>query len=82
MGMKFTQKHGVARLRVALLDPDLVSDLVEVVIGEYVYELQFRGEKEDMASNHVPINMDNNPDNENEGNGNANGKSQQNNRDT
>uniref|UniRef100_K3ZCU6 CCHC-type domain-containing protein n=1 Tax=Setaria italica TaxID=4555 RepID=K3ZCU6_SETIT len=61
--MRFTKQHGVARLRVALLNPDLIPDLVEVVTGEYVYELQFRVETDGMANNPVPIDMDIDPEN-------------------
>ncbi|CAN6175788.1 unnamed protein product [Urochloa humidicola] len=60
--MKFTKQHGIARMRVAVLNPDLIPDLVEVLIGEYIYELQFRVEKEDLANNPIPINMDIEPD--------------------
>ena len=42
---KFTKKYGRARLKVVVLDPDLIPDLVDVVIGDFVYELQFRVEK-------------------------------------
>ena len=39
--MKFTSKTGRPRMKVAVLKPDLVPNLVDVVIGGYVYELQF-----------------------------------------
>jgi hypothetical protein len=44
--MKFTKKYGRARMKVAVLNPDLILDLVDVVIGDFVYELQFRVEKD------------------------------------
>lgn len=37
--MKFTKRFGRPRLRVAILSPELILDLVDVVIGEFVYEL-------------------------------------------
>jgi hypothetical protein len=42
---KFTKKFGRSRLKVAMLDPNLIPDLVDVVIGDFVYELQFRVEQ-------------------------------------
>jgi hypothetical protein len=43
--IKFTKKFGRSRLKVAMLDPNLIPDLVDVVIGDFVYELQFRVEQ-------------------------------------
>jgi hypothetical protein len=43
---KFTKKYGRARMKVAVLNPDLIPDLVDVVIGDFVCELQFRVEKD------------------------------------
>jgi len=43
---------------VAVLDPSLVSDLVDIVIGDFVYELQFRVENSDSESSPRPIDMD------------------------
>ena len=37
--MKFTDKFGRARLKVAVLDPSLIPNLVDVGIGEFIYEL-------------------------------------------
>jgi hypothetical protein len=54
---KFTKKFGQARLKVAVLNPDLIPDLVDVVIGEYIYELQFRVE-EGAGDDPQPIDMD------------------------
>lgn len=59
--MTFTKQHGIATLRVAILDPKLVPDVVEVVIGEHVYALQFRVEKADVANAPQPIDMDFDP---------------------
>jgi len=32
-------------MKVAVLDPSLIPNLVDVVIGDFVYELQFRVEE-------------------------------------
>jgi len=44
--IKFTKKFGMARMKVAVLNPDSIPEFVELVIGDYVYELQFRVERE------------------------------------
>jgi len=59
--MKFTKRFGRPRLRVAVLSPELISDLVDVVIGEFVYELQFRLETEEEENDPRLIDMDNQP---------------------
>lgn len=56
--MKFVKKHEMGRLLVAVLDPELVPDLVDIVIGDFVYELQFRVESEENGSIPQPIDMD------------------------
>ena len=55
---KFTKKNGRARLKVAVLNPDLIPDLVDVVIGDFVYELQFRVEKDMPDGESQVIDMD------------------------
>jgi hypothetical protein len=40
--MIFTRQYNRARMRVLLLDPSLIPILVDVVIGDNVYELQFK----------------------------------------
>jgi len=52
---KFKKKFGRSRMKVAVLDPDLIPDLVDVVIGDFVYELQFRVEKD--TRNTWPFNV-------------------------
>jgi len=59
--MKFTKEHNVARFKVAVLDPDLIPNLVDVLIGDYVYELPFRVEFEGEENNPMPIDMDIDP---------------------
>ena len=58
MDTKFTKKNGRARLKVAVLNPDLIPDLVDVVIGDFVYELQFRVEKDMPDGESQVIDMD------------------------
>jgi len=55
---KFTKKYGRARMKVAVLNPDLIPDQVDVVIGDYVYELQFRMEKDMPDGEPQVIDMD------------------------
>jgi len=45
-------------MKVAVLDPQLIPNLVDVVIGEYVYELQFHVEEELISSEPEVIDMD------------------------
>jgi hypothetical protein len=40
-----------------VLDPSLIPQSVDVVIGEFIYELHFRVERDDMGQP-VPIDMD------------------------
>ena len=56
--MKFTKKFGQSRFKVAVLNPDLIPVLVDVVIGDFVYELQFSVEKEENIDEPTPIDMD------------------------
>jgi hypothetical protein len=55
---KFTKKYGIARMKVAVLNPDLIQDLVDVVIGDFVYELQFRVQKDMLDGVPQVIDMD------------------------
>jgi len=59
---KFTNKFGRSRMKVAVLDPDLIPDLVDVVIGDFVYELQFRVEKDMLIGEPEVIDMNTNMD--------------------
>lgn len=56
--MKFTKRFRRCRMRVAVLDPELIPNVVDVVIGDQIIELQFR--VEDEWANGVPkvIDMD------------------------
>ena len=44
--MKFTKRYGRPRMKVAVINPDLIPEFVDIVIGDFVYELQLRVEKE------------------------------------
>jgi hypothetical protein len=46
----FTKNTGRARMKVVVLDPRLILDYVDVVIGDYVYELQFVVEEVSLTS--------------------------------
>ena len=37
--MKFTRKHDICRLHVLVLDPNIIPQFVDVVIGDYLYGL-------------------------------------------
>jgi hypothetical protein len=46
-----------ARFQVLVLDPNLIPHSIDVVIGEFIYELHFRVEREELAQP-IPIDMD------------------------
>jgi hypothetical protein len=60
----FTKSIGKARMKVAVLDPRLIPDFVDVVIGDYVYELQFGVEKESLTGEPQLIDLDSTRDDE------------------
>ena len=62
---KFTKKFGRSRMKVAMLDPNLIPNLVDVVIGDFVYELQFRVEQHMPNGEPEVIDMDSTMDDEN-----------------
>ena len=45
-------------MKVAVLDPNLIPDFVDVVIGDYVYELQFAVEDDTLNGEPQLIDMD------------------------
>lgn len=69
--MKFTRQHDICRLQVLVLDPNLIPQFVDVVIGDYLYGLQFRVEKDMDGDNPAPMDMDHpgHRDGHNNGNG-------------
>jgi hypothetical protein len=62
--MKFTKTFGRARLKVAALAPERIPELVNVVIGDYVFGLQFLVETEEESKNPSPIYLDEHPKDE------------------
>lgn len=54
----FTKKFGRPRMRVAVLNPDIIPPFVDVVIGDFVYELQFKVEKDLNNGEPYVIDMD------------------------
>ena len=62
--MKFTKIFGRSRMKVALYNSDLIPEYVDVVIGDFIYELQFRVEKEGDESPPPLIDMDTQQDEE------------------
>lgn len=69
--MKLTKRYEVAHLQVLVLDHSLIPESVDVIIGDFLYELQFKvGPKNDDEP--VPMEMDNfdgpNDDTKKEGN--------------
>ena len=57
--MIFTRRYDIARLQVLVLDPSLIPDVVDVVIGDHLYELSFRVELENGPEEPVPMEMEN-----------------------
>lgn len=56
--MKLTKRYDAAHLQVLVLDHSLIPESVDVIIGDFLYELQFKvGPKNDDEP--VPMEMDN-----------------------
>jgi hypothetical protein len=56
--MKFTNKYEICHLQVLVLDASLLPQFVDVVIGDNLYELQFRVEENMDNDNPEPMDMD------------------------
>lgn len=56
--MKFTNKFDVCRLQILLLDPNLIPQFVDVVIGDHLYELKFQVEENMNEDNLESMDMD------------------------
>jgi hypothetical protein len=71
--MKFTREFDRAHFQVLVLNPSLIPHSIDVVIGEYIYEVHFWVERDDMI-HPIPIDMDDDTmdDREEEGNGGGN----------
>jgi hypothetical protein len=57
--MVFTRKYEVCRLQVLVLDPNLIPQFVDVVIGESLYSLWFKVETNGDGEEPVLMEMDN-----------------------
>jgi hypothetical protein len=60
--MIFTRQYNRPRMQVLMLDPTLIPTLVDVVIGDNVYELHFRVEPEGMQDVPKPLDMEDDSD--------------------
>jgi hypothetical protein len=76
--MKFTNKFEVGRLQVSVLDPNLIPQFVDVVIGDFIYKLQFRVEENIDEINPEPMDMDDTDFGEDDKKSDDNGSSKQN----
>ncbi|KAF8735683.1 hypothetical protein HU200_014448 [Digitaria exilis] len=56
--MKFTRLLDTCRLQVLVFDPNIIPQTVDVVIGDYLYELRFRVEQNVDGNNPEPMDMD------------------------
>jgi hypothetical protein len=56
--MKFTRAMDRPRFQVLVLDPELIPYSVDVVIGDFIYELHFKVELETMLDNVELLSMD------------------------
>jgi hypothetical protein len=56
--MVFTRHFDINRMQVMVMDPNLIPQSVNVVIGENMYELKFRVEGASVDSNSQLMNMD------------------------
>jgi hypothetical protein len=57
--MVFTRRFEVNRLQVMVVNPNLIPEVVNVVIGDNLYELKFCVEHQMDSSNPQPMEMDN-----------------------
>jgi hypothetical protein len=60
--MIFTRQFNRGRMQVLVLDPALIPILVDVVIGDNVYELHFKVEPDEMSENPRPLDMEDDSD--------------------
>lgn len=58
--MVFTRKHDICRMQVMVMDPNLIPQYINIVIGDYMYEIQFRVEVNVDDNNPQPMDMDHN----------------------
>jgi hypothetical protein len=60
--MVFTRQHNRPRMEILMLDPKLIPSAVDIVIGDNVYELNFKAEPEDMQDHPTPLEMEDDGD--------------------
>jgi hypothetical protein len=65
--MEFTRQHRVSRLQVLVLNPNLIPQSVNIVIGESFYELKFRVEMNAEVGAPHPMDMDDNHEGDDSG---------------
>jgi hypothetical protein len=58
--MEFTRQHGISRLQVMVMNPNLIPQSVNIVIGDSLYELMIRVEMNAEAGAPHPKDMDDN----------------------
>lgn len=64
--MHFTRRYDIARLQALVLDPSLIPDVVDVGIGDYLYELSFRVKPKNGPDEPEPMDMENDGDRDEE----------------
>jgi hypothetical protein len=57
--MVFSRKYEIGQMQVLVLDPNLIPQFVDVVIGDYLYSLQFKVEDSGEDGEPQPMDMDN-----------------------
>jgi hypothetical protein len=65
--MEFTRQHGISRLEVMVMNPNLIPQAINKVIGDSLYELKFRVEMNAEGGNPQPMDMDHNPEGDGSG---------------
>jgi hypothetical protein len=58
--MEFMRRHGIGRLQVLVMNPNLIPQMVNIVIGDSLYELKFRVEMGVEAGEPHPMDTDDN----------------------
>lgn len=61
--MKFTKERDTARMKVMVLDPELIPESVDVVIGQYIYELHFQVEQIGGQDDPMPMELEGDDEN-------------------
>jgi hypothetical protein len=58
--MEFTRQHGISRVQVMVMNPNLIPHSVNIVIGDGFYELKFQVKMNTEEGNPQPMDMDDN----------------------